>query len=134
MRRRIFGALLFGMASLVAFGQTASPSDPNREAVQTKVDARSDVNAMQQDHVQLNTGVKAGDRAQAAADAKALRQDKRDVRKDKQKIKQDKRQSSQIRANAQARANAQVRTNPQVRANAQMRTNASISGPRGSRR
>jgi hypothetical protein len=116
MRRRIFGTLLFVMASLVAFGQTANSSDPaqdhrdsqqlNREAVQTKVDARSDVNGMVQDRAQLNAAVKASDKAEATTDAKDRRQDKRDVSKDKQKIKhdkqkikQDKRQSSQIRAN-----------------------------------
>jgi hypothetical protein len=132
MRRSIFGALLFVMGSLVAFGQAASPSDAsqdhkdpqqlNREAVQTKVDARSDVNDMKQDRAQMNAAVKAGDKAQATADAKDLRHDKRDLTKDKKKIKQDMRESRQIRANAQ------------VGAKAQMRTNASTMGPRGGRR
>jgi hypothetical protein len=112
MRRSIFGALLFLMASLVAFGQTASPSDPaqdhkdlqqlNREAAQTKQDAHSDVNDMKQDRSGLRTAVQDGNKAEAKKDVKDLRQDKRDLSKDKQKIKQDMRQSRQLKTNSPA--------------------------------
>ena len=95
MRRSIFGALLFVMASLVAFGQAASPSDAsqdhkdlqqlNREAAQTKQDARNDVSDMKQDHAALRTAVNDGNKVQAKKDVKDLRQDKRDLSQDKQK-------------------------------------------------
>jgi hypothetical protein len=70
MRRSIFGAILFVMASLVAFGQAASLSDAgqdrkelqqlDRAAHQDKRDARGALNSMQEDRSDLRTAVKDG--------------------------------------------------------------------------
>lgn len=68
MRRSIFGALLFVMASMVAFGQAATPSDAgqdrkdlqelNRNAVQDKQDARGELNDIRQDKTSMRTAVR----------------------------------------------------------------------------
>lgn len=114
MRRSIFGAILFVMVSLVAFGQTASPGDAaqdraqdhkelqelNRNAHQDKQAAQNELNDVKQDKTQLNKAVKNGDKAEAKKDSQNLHQDKNDLSKDKAEIQRDMQKSRQIRMNS----------------------------------
>jgi hypothetical protein len=112
MRRSVFGALLFMMASMVAFGQAATPTDAgqdhkdlqelNRNAVQDKQDARSDVNDLRQDKTNMRTAVHDGDKAAASKDSKDIHQDQRALNQDKRDITRDKQRARQIRANSPA--------------------------------
>jgi hypothetical protein len=109
MRRCILGAILFVMASLVAFGQTASPSDAgqdhrklqqlDRDAHQDKQAALNDRNDVKQDQADLRTAVKDGNKTEANKDRKELSQDKRDLSKDKRDLVRDRRLARQIRKN-----------------------------------
>lgn len=108
MRRSIFGAILFGMASLIAFGQSATPSDSgqdriqqiDRNAAQQKQDANSDRTDLAQDKAALHNDVKNGDMAAAKKEQRAARQDRRDLSRDKQNIQRDQRMARQARTNA----------------------------------
>lgn len=107
MRRSIF-AILFLMASLVAFGQDATPNDAgqdrqqqiDRNAARQKQDARSDRTDLAQDKAALRNDVKNGDVAAAKKEQRAARQDKRELSQDKQNIKRDQRMARQARTNA----------------------------------
>jgi hypothetical protein len=107
MRRNIFGAILFVMASLIAFGQSATPNDAgqdrvqqiDRNAAQQKQDARSDRTDFARDKAALQNDVKNGDTAGAKKMQKEARQDKRDLSQDKQNIKRDQRMVRQARMN-----------------------------------
>lgn len=108
MRRNILGAILFVMASLIAFGQSATPSDAgqdrqqqiDRNAAQQKQDARSDRTGLAQDNATLRNDIKNGDKVAAKKEMRAARQDKRDLSQDKQNIKRDQRMPRQARMNA----------------------------------
>jgi uncharacterized membrane protein len=112
MRRSILGAILFVSASMVAFAQSATPSDPaqdhkelqqlNHDALQDKQAAQNEQNAVNKDREEVKTAVKDGDKAEANKDRQDLRQAKTDLNQDKHDIKQDMRQSRQIRQNAQS--------------------------------
>jgi len=114
VRRSIVGAIIFVMASLVAFGQTASPSDGaqdrkelqqlDRDAHRDKQDARSDLNDMQQDRADLRTAIKDGDKAAATKDLKDLHQDNRDLSKDKKNLRKDVRKARQVERQTRMRA------------------------------
>ena|SRR5579859_787670 len=108
MRRNIFGAILFVMASLVAFGQNATPNDAgqdrvqqiDRNAAQQKQDARSDRANLAQDKAALQKDVKDGDMAGAKKMQREARQDKRELSQDKKNIQRDQRMARQARTNA----------------------------------
>jgi hypothetical protein len=109
MRRNILGGMLFVMASLVAFGQTATPSDAqehkemqqiDRNAAQQKQDARTDRADLAQDKAALHNDVKNGDMAAAKKEQRKARQAKSDLSQDKQNINRDQRMARQIRTNA----------------------------------
>jgi hypothetical protein len=95
MRRNILGGMLFVMASLVAFGQTATPSD-----AQQKQDARTDRADLAQDKAALHNDVKNGDMAAAKKEQRKAHQAKNDLSQDKQNINRDQRMARQIRTNA----------------------------------
>ena len=74
MPRNILSGVLFVMASLVAFGQTATPPDAqehkelqqiDRNAAQQKQDARTDRADLAQDKAAVHNDVKNGDMAAA---------------------------------------------------------------------
>ena len=73
MRRSILSAILFVMASMVAFGQSASPSDARRD----NKDARQDARDNRADHRDLRQ------------DRRDTRQDRRDTRNDRSELRQD---------------------------------------------
>src|SRR5579859_3004208 len=99
MRRSLFTAILFGAASLAAFGQAASPTDAGqdhkdvrqdqRDARQDTRDARNDRSGMRQDRTDIRQDMKDGNFADAAKDRKDLRQDRRDKKQDKKEARQD---------------------------------------------
>jgi hypothetical protein len=109
MRRNILGGILLVMASLVAFGQTATPSDSqerkdlqqiDRNAAQQKQDARTDRANLAQDKAALHNDIKNGDMAGAKKEQRKARQAKRDLSQDKQNINRDQRMARQVRMNA----------------------------------
>jgi|HubBroStandDraft_5_1064220.scaffolds.fasta_scaffold642843_1 hypothetical protein len=74
----------------------------NREAAQTKQNARSELNDIKQDKTSMRTAVQDGDKTAASKDSKDIHQDQRALNQDKRSIKQDMRQSRQLRTNAPA--------------------------------
>ena len=102
MRRSILGLVLFLLASLMAFGQSATPNDGTprqdvrkdvRETHQDKRDLRSDVRDTKQDRAAMEQAVNSGDKAAAEKDRHDLRKDRRDSRKDLKDAKKDKRET-----------------------------------------
>jgi len=84
MRRSIYGATLFLMFTLVAYGQSAS-NDSTQDHKGAIQNARHD----------LNQDVKDGDKAAAKQEMKDVRQDQRNLHQDVQKGKQDERGARQ---------------------------------------
>src|SRR5258707_8112417 len=99
MRKSIFAGLFFVMASLVAFGQEATPSDPgqdrqdlkqlNQNATETKQDARSTQNEMQQARSNLQTAIKDGNKAKPSKNMKHVHQDEHQLNQNNANIKKD---------------------------------------------
>ena len=109
MRRNILSGVFFVMASLVAFGQTATPTDAqehkelqqiDRNAAQQKQDARTDRADLAQDKAAVHNDVKNGDMAAAKKEQRQARQAKNNLDQAKQNINRDQRMSRQIRTNA----------------------------------
>jgi chromosome segregation ATPase len=115
MRRSIYGATLFLMFTLVAYGQSASSDSAQdhkdaiqnarhdlnqdvkevREGHQEQQAARTEQKDVNQDKAALRQDVKDGDKAAARQEQKDARQAERDMQKDVAKAKQDERDARQ---------------------------------------